>query len=473
MKESFKAKGSLWLLAYSQGFHKFLPSPFAIALLLTAVAGFSALLIADADKVLRAWSDGLWNPSLLRFGFQAMFMLVLGHVLALSAPVKYLLDKVVILAVKNSALAPAYVALFALMLGWLNWGLGLVAGALLAKSVIDKSAKHGYGIRPGLLGAAGYMGLLVWHSGLSGSAPLKVAESGHLLSLYPKGADWQLPIPDAISISSTVLSTWNISITLGVIFAVVLLFAVLGHLFAKPTVDSKIVSPQSSVLDEVSSYESVAASSISEKLDNGRGLAWMFGVLFLGTAIWLTISSDLEATRLGFITPDWINLILLGLALLAHGSIKNLLSALEKAIGGASGILLQFPIYFGIMGIVTGTGLVNILSGALVSSTNLTTLPLAIFTSSGVLNIFIPSGGGQWAVQGPLLIEACHSMGMSLEKGIMAMAYGDQWTNMLQPFWALPLLGITKLKAQDILPFTLAALIVSGLVFIIGLLLIS
>ena len=124
------------------------------------------------------------------------------------------------------------------------------------------------------------------------------------------------------------------------------------------------------------------------------------------------------------------------------------------------------------MGVVTGTGLVNILSGALVSSTNITTLPLVIFTSSGVLNIFVPSGGGQWAVQGPLVIEACHSMGMSLEKGIMAMAYGDQWTNMLQPFWALPLLGITKLKAQDILPFTLAALIVSGLVFIIGLLLI-
>ena len=473
MKESIKAKGSRWLLAYSQGFHKFLPSPFAIALLLTAVAGFSALLITDADMVLRAWSDGLWNPSLLRFGFQAMFMLVLGHVLALSAPVKYLLDKVVILAVKNSALAPAYVALFALMLGWLNWGLGLVAGALLAKSVIDKSAKHGYGIRPGLLGAAGYMGLLVWHSGLSGSAPLKVAETGHLLSLYPKGADWQLPISDSISISSTVLSTWNIAITLGVIFAVVLLFALLGHLFTKPSEDSKLVSPQSSLKDEVRSYESVGASSISEKLDNGRGLAWLFGVLFLGTAIWLTISSELEATRLGFITPDWINLILLGLALLAHGSIKNLLSALEKAIGGASGILLQFPIYFGIMGVVTGTGLVNILSGALVSSTNLTTLPLAIFTSSGVLNIFIPSGGGQWAVQGPLVIEACHSMGMSLEKGIMAMAYGDQWTNMLQPFWALPLLGITKLKAQDILPFTLAALIVSGLVFIIGLLLIS
>ena len=124
MKENIKAKGSRWLLAYSRGFQKFLPSPFAIALLLTAVAGLSALLITDAEMVLRAWSDGLWNPSLLRFGFQAMFMLVLGHVLALSTPVKYFLDKVVILAVRNTALAPAYVAFFALMLGWLKTCIG-------------------------------------------------------------------------------------------------------------------------------------------------------------------------------------------------------------------------------------------------------------------------------------------------------------------------------------------------------------
>ena len=159
--------------------------------------------------------------------------------------------------------------------------------------------------------------------------------------------------------------------------------------------------------------------------------------------------------------------------MLAHGSVSNMLNALEEAIGGASGILLQFPIYFGIMGIVTGTGLADVLSGALVSATTSGTLPLAIFGSSGLLNIFVPSGGGQWAVQGPLVIESCHAMGISLEKGIMAMAYGDQWTNMLQPFWALPLLGITGLKARDILPYTLAALLVSGLVFVVSLLLLA
>ena len=117
MKASFKAKVMRWLAAYARVFHRFLPSPFAIALVLTAVAGLSSLLISGPDKVLQAWSDGLWNPSLMRFGFQAMFMLVLGHVLALSAPVKYLLDKVVVLAVKKTAFAPAYVAFFALMLG--------------------------------------------------------------------------------------------------------------------------------------------------------------------------------------------------------------------------------------------------------------------------------------------------------------------------------------------------------------------
>ena len=182
--------------------------------------------------------------------------------------------------------------------------------------------------------------------------------------------------------------------------------------------------------------------------------------------------SNTGPTSLSFVTPDWTNLLLLGLALLAHGSISNLVNALNQAIGGAAGILLQFPIYFGIMGVVTGTGLVDVLSSALVSSTSIDSLPIAIFTSSGILNVFVPSGGGQWSVQGPLVIEACNSMGMSLEKGIMAMAYGDQWTNMLQPFWALPLLGITGLKAKDILPYTMAALLVSGIVFVVGLVLI-
>lgn len=431
----------------------------AIALTLTLVALVSALFVSEPIKVIKAWSDGLWNPGLMRFGFQAMYMLVLGHVLALSKPVRNALDGVANFAVKQPANAAAYVALVAMILGWVNWGLGLVAGALIAKVVIDKKVAHA-----GVVGAAGYTGLLVWHSGLSGSAPLKVAEPGHLPELLPKGLEWATPIPNSISISETVFTSWNLGLTLVVMTAIVGLFLYLGRIIPNTHVDvaenDMDFEPESKTIDSVASF-----------LDYGYVLAIGFGLLALGTAGWIAFGGS-GATWLSFVTPDWINLVLLGLALLAHKNISALVGALNKAIGGAAGILLQFPIYFGIMGVVTGTGLVDVLSATLVSATSSETLPLAIFTSSGILNVFVPSGGGQWAVQGPLVLEACNSIGMSIEKGVMAMAYGDQWTNMLQPFWALPLLGITGLKAKDILPYTMAALLVSGVIFMVGLALI-
>tara|TARA_B100000427_G_scaffold125029_1_gene103986 strand:- start:2139 stop:3497 length:1359 start_codon:yes stop_codon:yes gene_type:complete len=448
-----------WLNSYSRGFQRLLPSPMAIALTLTLVAFISALFITEPKVVIEAWSKGLWDADLMRFGFQAMFMLVLGHVLALSKPVRSALDGVANFAVKQPVNAAAYVAFAAMILGWVNWGLGLIAGAILAKVVIDKKVAHA-----GVVGAAGYTGLLVWHSGLSGSAPLKVAESGHLSKLYPEGLEWSEPIPEMISISDTIFTSWNLGITAFVIIAVTCLFLYLGRKI--PMANVKVAETDMEFNPEIKDINSPASF-----LDYGYLLSVVFGVLALGTAIWLACVAD-GPTSLSFVNPDWINLVLLGLALLAHLRIASLVSAMNKAIGGAAGILLQFPIYFGIMGIVKGTGLVDVLSSALVSSTSIETLPLAIFTSSGVLNVFVPSGGGQWAVQGPLVLEACNKMVMSTEKGVMAMAYGDQWTNMLQPFWALPLLGITGLKAKDILPYTMAALLISGIIFMLGLVLI-
>ncbi len=128
--------------------------------------------------------------------------------------------------------------------------------------------------------------------------------------------------------------------------------------------------------------------------------------------------------------------------------------------------MIQFPFYAGIMGIMSQTGLVIIFADFFESISNSTTFPLFTFISSGIINFFVPSGGGQWLVQGPIVINGAESLGVSYEKAIMALCYGDQLTNMLQPFWALPLLGITKLKAQEILPF-------SFFVFLIGFILFS
>ena len=203
-----------------------------------------------------------------------------------------------------------------------------------------------------------------------------------------------------------------------------------------------------------------------EALDRSNLLAIGFGVLVLGT---FAIQYSDMVRHLN-ITPNMLNFFMFGLALLMHGNFKAFLKSVETAISDVSGILIQFPLYFGIMGIMAGSGMIGNISDFFVSISNQTTLPLFTFFSAGLVNIFVPSGGGQWAVQGPMIIESALQLDIPLPKAIMALDYGDQITNMLQPFWALPLLGITKLKAKEILPYTLVFMIVGTAVYILGLL---
>ena len=157
-----------------------------------------------------------------------------------------------------------------------------------------------------------------------------------------------------------------------------------------------------------------------------------------------------------FLTPNFINFILLGTAIIFHKNITQFLEAAGNAISDAAGILLQFPLYFGILGIMIGSGLIGQISDAFVSVSTSDSFPIYSFFSAGLVNVFVPSGGGQWAVQGPIII---------------ALSYGDQLTNMIQPFWALPLLGITGLKAKEILPYTLLLFLVGAIIFLSGLIL--
>ena len=420
----------------------------------------------------RRGPQGLWNPGLLRFGFQAMFMLVLGHVLALAPPVLRGLNRAVRWVTLTPRFAPAKVALLSMVLGWLNWGLGLVAGAILVRGVLDEMHKPqaSAGLRSlsqGMLGAAGYTGLLVWHGGLSGSAPLKVAEAGHLASLVPQ-APWAPLLPETISLTETVFAPWSLMVTGAVVAAVVALFAWLGGRVKGGLQEVEVASsPQEGRQEEMRVQPAETLGGVAEAMDTTPWIALGLGVVTLGGACWWALQSP-GGMALSFVTPDWINMLLLALALLAHGQVRGFLAALDKAIGGASGILVQFPLYFGIMGIVTGTGLGQTLAGALVDATSAAWLPETLFVSAGVLNVFVPSGGGQWAVQGPLVLEACHALGVPWERGIMAMAFGDELTNMLQPFWALPLLGITGLSARDILPYTLLVMVTAAAVMLLG-----
>jgi short-chain fatty acids transporter len=205
----------------------------------------------------------------------------------------------------------------------------------------------------------------------------------------------------------------------------------------------------------------------SERLDNSKVLATIFGAIII-LAFFFNYFDDIKAMK---ITPNLINFLMLGLGIILHGNFKNFTNAISESISDISGILIQFPLYFGIMGIMSSSGMVSQISNFFVSFSNVTTLPVVTFFSAGLVNIFVPSGGGQWVIQGPIVVESALRLGVPLNKAIMALAYGDQITNMLQPFWALPLLGITKLKAKEILPYSLLAMIIGGSIYIVGILL--
>ncbi len=446
-------------------FKTLLPAPFTIAVILTVVTMVLALVMTSSDavgidrgiEILSFWEKGLWNAPLMVFAMQMMLMLVLGHTLALTKPV----DAVISFATRfcnNTANAAMIVTFLTVMVALFNWGLGLIFGAILARKVGEHAARNGFKLNYPLIGAAGYSGLMVWHGGISGSAPIKVAEAGHIRGLMQDivSPESLALLPDPVTFSDTVFSNMNL-VAMALVLAILPAFMFfLGKRNHKNSNLPKLTLEK----DETELHASGA-----ERLDRSRIFSLLFGLMILSYS--LSVAWKVFPEKgFAFINPNFINLLLLGLCLTLHQNFQRFLKAIDQAIGGASGILIQFPLYFGIMGIMNSSGLVQIFSNFFVSISNDTTFPIFTFISAGIVNVFVPSGGGQWGVQGPIILQAALDLGVSIPKSIMALAYGDQLTNMLQPFWALPLLGITGLKAKEILPYTVMLMGVGIVLFV-------
>lgn len=436
-------------------FKALLPAPFTIAVLLTGLTFLLAWLLTDPQQtgwhfleLLAYWEKGLWDAPLLVFAMQMMLMLVLGHVLALSNALNTLIEKATAYC-KTTPKAAAIVTFFTVLVSLFNWGLGLIFGAIFARKVGELALKNNTPLHYPLIGAAGYSGLMVWHGGISGSAPIKIAEKGHFMEAKM----------GVISQADTIFSSMNISVSL----ALLILLPTAMYWLAKRTPANGLSLPPTQITNKI------GLISGAEKLDHSKIVAYLFGGILLGYAFYKAFILP-QAVNLSVINPNYINLVLLGLGIALHGSFHKFLKGVDQAITGASGILIQFPLYFGIMGIMKYSGMVGIFSDFFVQISNEVTFPIFTFISAGIVNVFVPSGGGQWGVQGPIIIEAASQLNVPYWKAVMALAYGDQITNMLQPFWALPLLGITGLKAKEILPYTLFLFLTGSIIFISALL---
>ena len=454
--------------AMEKAFRWLLPSPFSIAVLLSLFTFFLALVATPdpvswhkASDILSFWDDGLWNNALLVFAVQMMLILVLGHTLALTR----VFDQFIHFATRyctNTANAAALVTLFTVAVGLFNWGFALIFGAIFARKVADNGLAAGYALNYPLIGAAGYSGLLVWHGGLSGSSLSKVAEPGHLQTLMagilPEAEITNLPLQ--ITFAETVFSPMNIASS----FALIIILPLGMYWLGKKTPPQPITLPV-----QMRAEETRGTLIGAERIDYSKWFSKLIGGGILAYTVWKGL--HMPGGILAFFQPNNINLLLLGMGILLHQNLRAFTAAAQKAIGGVAGILIQFPLYFGIMGVMKSSGLIDQISTFFVSISTAQTYPIFTFLSAGLVNIFVPSGGGQWAIQGPILVQAAQQLDVSLSKCILALAYGDQLTNMLQPFWALPLLGITGLKAKQIVPYTIFLMIMGTAIFITALLL--
>jgi short-chain fatty acids transporter len=458
---------------FAHFYKRLLPSPFTIAVILTLFTFTIAFLFTKPDhtgsfeylaELAGYWGgeSGIWKTGNggLYFAFQMMLMLILGHIIALSKPVSNLIER--LLKPCTTTANTAFIVTFStIFVSLFNWGLGLIFGAILARKVGEKFNREGKELNYPLIGAAAYVGLMVWHGGISGSAPIKASENGNIRSLVEQLPEIEIAaIPDKISMQDTIFSSMNLSVTLVLLIGLPLLMYWVGK---RSKSDIPLPKPIGASKNKEQHFQG------AEKLDHSSIFSTIVGLLILFYAFYQAIILP-ERISLDFINPNFINLSLLGGALLFHSSIQQFIHAAGDAISGATGILLQFPLYFGILGIMVGSGLIGQISDAFVAVSNETTFPLFSFLSAGLVNVFVPSGGGQWAVQGPILIASAQELGVSYPKAIMALSYGDQLTNMIQPFWALPLLGITGLKSKDILPYTLLLFLAGLLVFMLALL---
>lgn len=424
---------------------RYLPDPFLFVIILTFFVGGLSLVLTDSTpvQVVEYWGGGFWG--LLAFSMQMVLVLVTGHVLASSPFFKKALGSLASVP-KSAGQAIVLVSVISLMASWINWGFGLVIGALFAKEL----AKKVDGVDYRLLIASAYSGFVIWHGGLSGSVPLTIATPGHftenLIGIVPT--------------SETLFSTYNLVIVAALFVAIPIL-----NRLMMPSKDQTVVIDRS-LLEETDSFQAAAVESSemtpADRLENSRVLALVTGLLGVSFLAFYVMKNGLE------INLDIVNFLFLFLGILFHGTPKRFLEAVGNAVKGASGIIIQFPFYAGLMGIMVSSGLANVLSEAFVSISTEKTFHMLVFWSAGLVNFFVPSGGGQWAVQAPVMLEAAQNMGVSMSKTAMAVAWGDAWTNLIQPFWALPALAIAGLKAKDIMGFCLITLFVSGVIISLG-----
>jgi short-chain fatty acids transporter len=430
-------------------FENIMPDPYVFAVLLTFLGALMAWKFAPnatPTSIVAAWYAGVFT--IFTFAFQMVIMLVAGYALATSPFIHKALARVASLA--TTPMSAVSLTLFvSLIASWLNWGLGLVTAALLAREVAKRVR-----IDFGWLVASAYSGFVISTEGLSGSIALSQATHGSVLNIVEKITGHGLPL------NQTVFTRFNLIPIAALLVILPILFRYIG-----PTAEHTVVAdPERLRAEDQAKVPPEAADTVGAKLDH----AW---ILNLGLAAFGIFALVIELKRVhGSIDLNLVIMTLFLVGLLLHWRPMAYIAAVKHAARITGPLILQYPLYGGLMGIITTTGLAAVLSKIFIRFSTAHTLPFFTYLTSLVITLFVPSGGGHWAVQGPFAIPAAVNLHSSLSGTTMAVAMGESVANMLQPFFALPILAIAGIKMRRMMGFMVITFFVSLVAFGISLL---
>jgi short-chain fatty acids transporter len=428
---------------------KFMPDAIVFAMILTIITFIGGITLTDSSalNMIAYWGKGFWG--FLAFSMQMTLIIATGYMVASAPLAKRFLVKICKIP-KNAVQGVVFIAICSAILGWISWGLGLVAGAILARTVAQNLRKVDFK----LYVAVAYTGAITCGLfGISGSEFLMVNTPGYFLE----------KLLGLIPLSKTVFEpSLLIAQVLGLIIVVPLLAALIHPDKDKtPEMDKEILDrfAAQDKENEIAITKDKKNMTPAEKIDNNPILNLIIGVgglIYIG--YWF-------ATKGFDLTLDVMNFILLMIAIILHGTPRNLLTAAEEGVRSAFGVVIQFPFYAGIQGMMGASGLVALIANFFASISTAATYPYWCYIAMAIVNFFVPSSGGIFMVAGEPLGQAALNLGLDPNKFVIAFTSGETISNIIQPFWAIPLLGIAGLKMKDIMGYCIIFFIALTAIF--------
>jgi len=430
-------------------FERLIPDPFVLAILITVIVAAAGALFgphASFVNIVGGWYKGFFG--ILTFAFQITLILVTGHAFAHAPPVQRVFRAVVSLA-RTPVQAATLTFLSVAVASFFNWGLGLVIAALLAREVAKRMR-----VDFAWIVAAGYSGWVVWASGISSSIALAQSTHGSAMNVVEKLTG------QVLSFNAMVFTPFNLVPIAAMLIGVPIVLALL-----KPHDDVAVV------LDLEKNPDPPARQRPAGKLSPARWLEYSpIGSLFIGAAGLSFLALVHFAHAKGFDGVNAVIFVMFCAGVVLHGYPLAYADAVKNAARQTGSMMLQYPLYGGVMGIMQATGLPDVLSHFFIAISNAHTLPFWSYVCSLIITFLVPSGGGHWAVQGPFVVPAAIALHASVPGTTMAVAMGEQVSNMMQPFWAAPVVAMAGIGVQRVLGFTMMTFLLGSVVFGVALL---